>query len=100
VIASVAGYGVEAYGRRDAPGVYADGRKLAALGLRVRKGCTYHGLAVNVAMDLEPFSRINPCGLEGQEVTQLADLAASATVDEYRPRLEAELMPLVAATLR
>ncbi len=54
--------------------MYVDGRKIAALGLRVRKGCSFHGLSFNVDMDLEPFSRINPCGYEGLEVTQLADL--------------------------
>jgi lipoyl(octanoyl) transferase len=67
-------YGIHAEARRDAPGVYVDGRKVAALGLRVRKGRSFHGLSFNVDMDLEPFSRINPCGYEGLEVTQLADL--------------------------
>ena len=67
-------FGIHAEARRDAPGVYVDGRKIAALGLRVRKGRSFHGLAFNVDMDLEPFSRINPCGYEGLEVTQLADL--------------------------
>ena len=67
-------YGINAVARRDAPGVYVGGRKIAALGLRVRKGCSFHGLSFNVDMDLEPFSRINPCGYEGLEVTQLSDL--------------------------
>ena len=67
-------YGIHAEARRDAPGVYVDGRKIAALGLRVRKGRSFHGLSFNVDMDLEPFLRINPCGYEGLEVTQLADL--------------------------
>ena len=67
-------YGINAVARRDAPGVYVDGRKIAALGLRVRKGRSFHGLSFNVDMDLEPFSRINPCGYEGLEVTQLSDL--------------------------
>jgi lipoyl(octanoyl) transferase len=66
--------GVEASGKREAPGVYVDDRKIAALGLRVRKGRSYHGLSLNVDMDLEPFSRINPCGFEGLEVTQMRDL--------------------------
>jgi lipoyl(octanoyl) transferase len=92
VIASVVDHGLEAYGRRDAPGVYADGRKFAALGLRVRRGCTYHGMAVNVAMDLEPFRRINPCGLTGLEVTQLSDLTPMRSVAEYRPHLEDALL--------
>lgn len=67
-------YGITAETRLDAPGVYVEGRKLASLGLRVRRGCSYHGLAFNVNMDLEPFARINPCGFEGLEVTQLVDL--------------------------
>lgn len=61
--------GIEAEARADAPGVYVDGRKIASLGLRVRRGCTYHGLALNVRNDLEPFARINPCGYPGLEVT-------------------------------
>lgn len=74
VVDLLAGYGVDARPRRDAPGVYVDGRKIAALGLRVRHGCSYHGLALNVDMNLEPFRRINPCGYRDMEVTQLADL--------------------------
>src|SRR5687767_7343005 len=62
VIALCAGYGVEAVGRRDAPGVYVDGRKIASIGLRIKRDCSYHGLALNVTNDLEPFARINPCG--------------------------------------
>jgi len=76
VIDLLAEYGVAAVGRREAPGVYVHGAKIAAVGLRVRRGCCYHGLSFNVAMDLEPFSRINPCGYPGMAVTQLADLAA------------------------
>ena len=75
VIDLLAEYGVVAVGRRDAPGVYVKDAKIAALGLRVRRGCCYHGLSLNVAMDLEPFSRINPCGYPGMAVTQLAELA-------------------------
>ncbi len=67
-------YGISAEARKDAPGVYVDGRKIAALGLRVRRGRSFHGLALNVDMDLEPFTRINPCGFEGLEVTQLSAL--------------------------
>jgi lipoyl(octanoyl) transferase len=97
VIATLAPHGVAAYGRRDAPGVYIDGRKLAALGLRVRRGCTFHGLAVNVAMDLEPFGRINPCGFAGLGMTQIADHAPFATIDAYRPILESALVERVLA---
>jgi lipoyl(octanoyl) transferase len=82
VIELCAGYGIEAAGRRDAPGVYVAGRKLASIGLRVRRGGTYHGLALNVVNDLEPFSRINPCGYAGLQVTRLADLAPVTSLDE------------------
>lgn len=88
VIELAAGYGIEAVGRRDAPGVYVEGRKLASIGLRVRRGCSYHGLALNVVNDLEPFSRINPCGYEGLQVVKLADLAAVGSFDEVAQRLE------------
>lgn len=65
-------YGIQAAPRADAPGVYVAGNKIGSLGLRVRRGCSYHGLSLNVAMDLEPFSRINPCGLLGMQVTDMA----------------------------
>ena len=74
VIAVLASYGVEAQLRKGAPGVYVADRKIAALGLRVRKGGSLHGLSFNVDMDLSPFSYINPCGYAGMEVTQLCDL--------------------------
>lgn len=74
VIGLLAGHGIEAHGDRDAPGVYVQGKKIAALGLRVSRGKTYHGLSLNVDMDLEPFTRINPCGYAGLEVTQCRDL--------------------------
>lgn len=87
VIRLVAEWGVEARARRDAPGVYVEGRKLASLGLRIRKGCSYHGLALNVDMDLEPFGRINPCGYQGMQVTRLADLGVDADIDTVAARL-------------
>lgn len=74
VIDLLADYGVEGERRPGAPGVYVDGRKIAALGLRVKNGCCYHGVALNVAMDLAPYRAINPCGYPGLAVTQLADL--------------------------
>lgn len=74
VIDLLADYGITAHARRDAPGVYVENGKIAALGLRVRRGCSYHGLSLNVAMDLEPFQRINPCGYAGMEVAQVSDL--------------------------
>lgn len=92
VIRCAARYGIEANARRDAPGVYVQGRKLASLGLRIRRGCSYHGLAFNVDMDLEPFSRINPCGFAGLEVTQLADLGVQKTPAEVAAALEPELL--------
>lgn len=95
VIELAAGYGIEAVGRRDAPGVYVEGRKLASIGLRVRRGCSYHGLALNVVNDLEPFSRINPCGFEGLQVVKLADLAAVGSFGEVMERF----VPLVARNL-
>ena len=73
--------GIHAQSRADAPGVYVDGKKIASLGLRVRGGCTYHGVALNVNMDLEPFSRINPCGLVGMQMTQLRDLGIALDAD-------------------
>jgi lipoyl(octanoyl) transferase len=95
IVATAAGWGIEAVGRRDAPGVYVGARKLASVGLRIRRGCSYHGLALNVAMDLEPFRRINPCGYAGLEMTQLSELGGpadlGAVADALAPRLLAEL---------
>lgn len=80
VIDLLADHGIAAVGRRDAPGVYVDGRKIAALGLRVRRGCSYHGLALNVDLDVSPFARINPCGYRGLEVVSLADCGIALDV--------------------
>lgn len=80
VIALAARDGIRASGRRDAPGVYVGARKLASIGLRVRRGCSYHGLALNVDMDLEPFARINPCGMAGLAMTQLVSEGARTDV--------------------
>jgi lipoyl(octanoyl) transferase len=91
VIKLLEDYGVHANARKDAPGVYVDGRKIAALGLRVRKGRSFHGLALNVDMDLEPFARINPCGYQGLEVTQLSDLADVADFSAVEKRLLSHL---------
>jgi lipoyl(octanoyl) transferase len=87
VIELVARWGVESRARAEAPGVYVAGRKIASLGLRIRRGYSYHGLALNVDMDLEPFRRINPCGYPGLEVTQLCTLAPAATLDQCADRL-------------
>ena len=91
VIDLLAEYGIDAIGRRDAPGVYIAGAKIAAVGLRVRRGCCYHGLSFNLAMDLEPFRRINPCGYPGMAVTQLSDLAVVADGDGVARRLADKL---------
>ena len=80
IIRTVAQWGITAEGRSDARGVYVDERKLASIGLRIRRGCSYHGLAFNVSMDLEPFSRINPCGYTGLKMTRLADLGGPVDV--------------------
>ena len=92
VIDVAADYGVVAQARTDAPGVYVDGRKLASLGLRIRRGCSYHGLAFNIDMDLEPFGRINPCGFQNLEVTQLSDLGGPSDPDEVASALEGHLL--------
>ena len=95
IVATVAQWGIEALGRRDAPGVYVGARKLASVGLRIRRGCSYHGLALNVAMDLEPFRRINPCGYAGLEMTQVSELGGPSDLgvvaDSLAPRLLAAL---------
>lgn len=92
VIRCVAGYGIEAIGSREAPGVYVDGRKLASIGLRIRRNCSYHGLALNVDMDLEPFRRINPCGFQGLELTQLSALGVGHGLQRVARDLEAALL--------
>jgi lipoyl(octanoyl) transferase len=80
VLGFTAAHGVTAHARRDAPGVYVGNCKLASIGLRIKRGCSYHGLAVNVAMDREPFCRINPCGFAGLEVTDLLSLGIQIDV--------------------
>jgi lipoyl(octanoyl) transferase len=95
VIEWLATHGVAAYGQVDAPGVYVDGAKIGALGLRIRRHSTYHGLAVNVAMNLAPFNDIDPCGYPGLRVTQLADLGVARTVAQAG----AELAPFLRAKL-
>lgn len=88
----LAGYGIEAAPKADAPGVYVAGDKIASLGLRVRNGCSFHGLALNVDMDMAPFQRINPCGYAGLKMVQLKDLLPTApSLDEVAQRLEPAL---------
>jgi len=92
VIDLAAQFGIRAEGRRSAPGVYVDGRKLASLGVRVRRGGSYHGLAVNVALDLTPFRRINPCGYQGLEMTQFTELGGPRSVGACARALEPHLL--------
>ncbi|WP_454256201.1 lipoyl(octanoyl) transferase LipB [Pseudomonas sp. Marseille-Q8238] len=88
----LATYGVAAAPKADAPGVYVGGDKIASLGLRVRRGCSFHGLALNVDMDMSPFGRINPCGYVGLKMVQLKDVLAEPPVfDEVAQRLEQAL---------
>jgi lipoyl(octanoyl) transferase len=96
VIDFAARFGIAAECRRAAPGVYVAGRKLASVGVRVRRGGSYHGLALNVALDLEPFQRINPCGYQGLQMTRLADLGGPASVTVCAAALE----PLLLKALR
>lgn len=92
VIDLVAEYGIEATSRRDAPGVYVAGAKLASVGLRIRRNASFHGMALNVDVDLEPFSRINPCGLPNLEVTDLGRLGAERDPASVRDRLLPHLL--------
>jgi lipoyl(octanoyl) transferase len=92
VIDFVAQLGVAAECRRNAPGVYVANRKLASVGIRIRRGASYHGLAMNVSLDTEPFTRINPCGYAGLEVTRLADLTNIRTVADAARGLEPHLL--------
>ncbi|HEY4772607.1 MAG TPA: lipoyl(octanoyl) transferase LipB [Steroidobacteraceae bacterium] len=92
VIAHAAEFGIHAQTRPKAPGVYVGARKLASVGIRIRRGSSYHGLALNVQMDLEPFTRIDPCGYPGLQMTQLADLGGPDTVTVAAQGLEPHLL--------
>jgi lipoyl(octanoyl) transferase len=92
IVDLLASYGIKGASRADAPGVYVEGAKVASLGLRIKRGCSYHGLALNVRMDLEPFGRINPCGLRNLTVTQLADLGGPNCVDDVKAPLTQRLI--------
>ncbi|MDM7322041.1 MAG: lipoyl(octanoyl) transferase LipB [Gammaproteobacteria bacterium] len=91
VIELLDGLGIQACARRDAPGVYVDGRKIASLGLKVRAGCCYHGLALNVALDLAPFLRINPCGHAGLAMCQVSDFVPGVTINALKRPLAERL---------
>lgn len=95
IIASMADFGIIAKAKPDAPGVYVDDKKVASLGLRIRKGCSFHGLALNVNMDLSPFLRINPCGYKGLEMVQTIDLQGPASVEQAGDSLVKHLSELL-----
>jgi lipoyl(octanoyl) transferase len=92
VIQLAAEFGITAEAKRDAPGIYVNGKKLGSVGIRIRRHSSYHGLAVNVDVDLEPFQRINPCGYQGLEMTQLAALGGPASVARAADSLEPHLL--------
>ena len=92
IIALLTDYGLESVSQRDAPGVYVNNAKIAALGLRVRKGCCFHGLALNVDMDLTPYEGINPCGYEGLQVTQLSDFVSDISIEQVAQHLQQQLL--------
>lgn len=91
VIATLKDYGIDGAGDVNAPGVYVDGKKIAALGLRIRKGSVYHGLSLNVDMDLMPFKGINPCGYQGLEVIQMADFIEGLEILDVEEKLLSHL---------
>jgi lipoyl(octanoyl) transferase len=95
VINILAGYDIVASGRVDAPGVYVGDAKIAALGLKIKHGCCYHGLAFNIDMDLNPYEHINPCGFKGLRVTQLKDFGITATTDEIEELLVRQILTLL-----
>lgn len=99
IIATLADYGIAAAADPQRPGVYVAGRKIASLGLRIKHGAVYHGLALNVNMDLAPFRQINPCGYAGMEMVQMADLLPAApALDEVAAKLTAHLTQQLQAT--
>jgi len=98
IVEALAEYDIKAYPKADAPGVYVNEKKVASLGLRVRKGCSFHGLALNVNMDLEPFLRINPCGYAGLEMIQTSDIDGPEHVSQAAESLERQLIKLFNAS--
>lgn len=92
VVDLAAEYGIDAAAKPEAPGVYVDGAKLASVGLRIRRGASFHGMALNVNADLEPFARINPCGYQGLEMTDFQRLGVELSLEEAARRLEVHLL--------
>ena len=95
VVNTLAELGIDAHPRADAPGVYVGEKKICSLGLRIRRGCSFHGLALNVNMDLSPFLRINPCGYAGMEMAKISQWDNNATTDNIAPRLLANILALL-----
>jgi len=95
VINTLKAYNIDSAARPDAPGVYVDGKKICSLGLRIRKGCSFHGLALNVNMDLTPFLRINPCGYAGMEMVQVSQLGGPDDITQVETKLVEELVALL-----
>lgn len=87
VIELLATYKISAHARPDAPGVYVDDKKICSLGLKIKRGCSFHGLALNVDMDTEPFTRINPCGYQGLEIVQVSDYCRPVAMEQLQSRL-------------
>lgn len=95
VINTLKAYNIDSAARPDAPGVYVDGKKICSLGLRIRRGCSFHGLALNVDMDLSPFLRINPCGYQGMEMAQVSQLGGPSEIENVEQQLIQELVELL-----
>lgn len=95
VINTLKAYNIESSAKPDAPGVYVDNKKICSLGLRIRKGCSFHGLALNVNMDLSPFLRINPCGYQGMEMVQVSEVGGPSEIEAVEQQLVEELMELL-----
>ncbi len=95
VINTLRAYNIDSAARPDAPGVYVDGKKICSLGLRIRKGCSFHGLALNVNMDLSPFLRINPCGYQGMEMVQVSQFGGPDNIETVEKQLIQELVTLL-----
>lgn len=91
IVTTLKKQGIEAAPKKEAPGVYANNNKIASLGLRIRKGCSFHGLALNIDMDLEPFHRINPCGYQGLEMCQVSDFVENPNFDSILQELQSQL---------
>lgn len=95
VINTLKAYNINSTARPDAPGVYVDDKKICSLGLRIRRGCSFHGLALNVDMDLSPFLRINPCGYQGMEMVQVSQLGGPSELESVEQQLIQELVELL-----